>query len=276
LTKSCLGGLSTTSPEFILLGSNKMAWKSLGSSLSGYTLPQLKRMSKLKRIKGYSKLKKAVIVKNLVEYCASVKVQKWYRRKKKINDLCPISLEPVRWPSWPTRVSKGFIYYNLEDLATFLIVSGDFRDPTTREHFSESKLEQIDQFVKWSGLGVSQKTLDCFRNRRSYKKKKDLEEQIDILVERIRYAAWMIREKLEKVFMGLASEANVFAQLEGGYFPEIEECLRYLENKSPHFLKIALADALKVVLENPYKCEETAKLEKYFQEWVTAQQSRFS
>ena len=38
-----------------------------------------------------------------------------------------------------------FIYYNLIDLADYLITTGDFRDPKTREKYSDDRiLQKID------------------------------------------------------------------------------------------------------------------------------------
>ena len=67
-------------------------------------------------------------------------------------------MEEVRYPCFAFR-PKGFmidkckrngtsfIYYNLEPLVDYLISSGDFRDPKTREPYSETTLKSIDNAV---------------------------------------------------------------------------------------------------------------------------------
>ena len=72
-------------------------------------LKKLKKISKLHGIKNYSRLKKSEIIKNLKETISAKRLQRLWRIYKKINQqLCPITLENIKYPYFAYR--KNIFY----------------------------------------------------------------------------------------------------------------------------------------------------------------------
>lgn len=149
---------------------------------------QLRVICKFRKIK-YSKLKKVGLVQTLASHYTVMKIQR-FLRSRWIDGPCPISMEPVKYPCFAYR-PKGwimdnggahFIYYNLKPLIDFLISSGDFRDPKTREAYDEHNLQKIDTYAKRVSL-KTKSVLQASKNRNFYKRKRDRENDI-IVIER--------------------------------------------------------------------------------------------
>jgi hypothetical protein len=143
----------------------------------------LKKICK-KKIK-ISSLNKDKIIIKLIEYNSVVKLQRYFRKNILSNSLiCPISMSNVMYPCFPFR-PKGqthFIYYDLNSISEYLLTSGDFRDPKTREEYTIDHLKLIDKLRKDNKiLGKSLETLS--KNNKFYKEKKDNEESI-LIIER--------------------------------------------------------------------------------------------
>lgn len=154
---------------------------------SALNVRQLRQLCKHKKIK-YSNLRKTKLIESLSFHHSSIKIQRFFRGKWILND-CPISMERVKYPCFAYRpkgwdVSKKrnhyFIYYNLKPLVEFMLVSGDFRDPKTRETYSEDTLRKIDTYAKKVGFKLKN-LLTASRNRNYYKRKRDRENDIIVL-----------------------------------------------------------------------------------------------
>ena len=159
-------------------------------NLKNIKLSKLKQLCKQKKIKNYSKLSKPCIIK-LINYNLSiVKIQR-FLRKKWIDGPCPITLEVIKYPCWAFKPKgfqidksykkgKSFIYYDLNALIKYLLTTGDFRDPKTREPYTPDVLKSIDLYkdklkLKYTSL------YKASINKSKYKKKKDREEDIIVL-----------------------------------------------------------------------------------------------
>ena len=119
--------------------------------LTAATLPNLKKICKFMRIKKYSGLKKNEIVCMITKHLAILKLQKWIRKILSKNEACPISMEPIRYPYFvykPVGTQK-LIYYNLDAIKESLIKSGDFRDPISRDTYSDKDLKIMDTTDKY-------------------------------------------------------------------------------------------------------------------------------
>lgn len=115
-----------------------------------------------------------------------LKIQKFYRRKKAVEQICPVSLEPVIYPvfAYKPKNHSLFIYYNLPVLANYLIETGDFRDPKTRNVYSDETLKKIDILLKRDSIKVPLRGVyKASKNKQYYKQKKD-NEQFILLLER--------------------------------------------------------------------------------------------
>jgi hypothetical protein len=113
--------------------------------LNSNTLVTLKKICKFLHIKNYSILRKNELISIINKYNAMLKIQKWIRKILSKEKMCPISLEPIKYPCFVFKShSKVLFYYNLGALREFLIKIGDFRDPSTRTTYSDKQLLEMD------------------------------------------------------------------------------------------------------------------------------------
>lgn len=244
--------------------------------LQDLSMKHVKAVSKKVGIKGYSKLKKNEIIDNIVKLYAVKIIQKRYIKYKALNTLCPISLEPVRHPYWYKRTQKGRIYYNLEPLANFLVSSGDFRDPNTRESYSDKEIESIDKLIKLNKIKLQKSVKKAKDSPMFYKRLKENEEQIDILMERIRYIFWSIRDHVEDIYNGYGDIKELTTQMEVTYFPTVKEYIRLLQRKDKRSMKNSFLDMKKIIAEIKYNCHVTKHLKTIITEWINKEQKRYS
>lgn len=209
------------------------------------SLKDLKKICKLKKFKGYSTLKKKEIVELLVRYYSVVRLQRFIRDRWN-DELCPISLEPIRYPCFSFK-PKGFIgrvsfiYYNLEPLVSYLLSSGDFRDPKTREPYSESVLKKIDNLVTTNNLKMKS-VYKASKNGTIYKRNRDREEDI-IVIERC------IDEIVHSMRIIMETESNNDSTitLSSFHFPTFHRYFRNLLYKSEEAAKRLLVSTINVI-----------------------------
>jgi hypothetical protein len=150
--------------------------------LDDISVKNLKKICKKLKISGYSKLKKNQLVVEINTYFSVIKIQKFFRLKNGSGELCPISMDKISYPCFPFK-PKGhslFIYYNLEPLVSYLLTTGDFRDPKTREKYSPETLQKMDK-LRESNKIKGKSVFRAFKNKRYYKKKNDIEENITVI-----------------------------------------------------------------------------------------------
>lgn len=128
-------------------------------------------------------LKKDDLIVKIKEYTSVLKIQRFYRNKKSTEQVCPISMESIKYPCFAFR-PKGhsmFIYYNLEPLVSYMLSSGNFKDPKTREEYSDQVLESIDKEVLKNKIPLMKpfkSVIKASKNKKYYRKKKDNEDTI--------------------------------------------------------------------------------------------------
>lgn len=176
-------------------------------------LKEILRIHKKKFVKEKIKkcyyFKKQEIIDLLNDMFAVLRIQKFLRKKWADNGnnepICPLSLEPVKYPlfAFKPKGTRKFIYYNLEILSTFLLNSGDFKDPSTRETYSEEILKSIDNELQKNNIVIKNNLKSIYKasiNKKYYKKKKEIEDSIlvidrclDEIISSLRY--WVENKK---------------------------------------------------------------------------------
>lgn len=161
------------------------------------TITTLKKICKFLHIKNYSSLKKEELILTINKYHSVLKIQKWIRKIFCKNEPCPISCEKIKYPCYPFKSGNVLIYYNLESLRSYLINTGDFRDPNTRIKYTDQQLLQMDEIYKNSKNKESEKESEkdlnkqyfksvykASKNTKFYEKLKE-KEQEELIFERI-------------------------------------------------------------------------------------------
>ena len=204
------------------------------------TLIQLRGICKIKKISNYSKLRKLEVIKLINSNLAILKIQKYLRSKWIDGRLCPISMQTVVYPCFAFR-PKGFtfIYYNLEPLTDYLLSSGNFSDPKTREPYSDHTLKAID---KCNECKVGKSVYKASRNKNRYKQKKDKDEDLEVLEHCIDEVVSSIREILE-----LRSTHDHELILHNFQFPTYHRYLRSVLNKSKDYAKTILTKTIHTI-----------------------------
>jgi hypothetical protein len=155
--------------------------------MESVTVHNLKKLCKLKRLK-YSGTKKQLI-NRLQEYHNIIRLQRLIRKflgTKNFNGslICPIESTSIQFPCYGYK-PKGqtiFIYYNLGSLINYLLTSGNFRDPITRQEYSETELYKLDTLKKDNKI-QGRSIVVSYRNKSFYKMKKEREDDI-LITER--------------------------------------------------------------------------------------------
>lgn len=236
----------------------------------GYSKLKAKELS----IKRYSSLNKGSLIQTILEKLAVVRIQRWTRRRIAINDTCPFTLDEINYPCWGKKVQKKFFYCNLEPLGRFLVTSGDFRDPNTRSSYTEKELDQIEDLLKYHKIKLPKSLKSARTNKEFFRRQKCYEEQIDILMERIRYITWLIRERIDDIIVGEETVDNLIIHMDNIYFSDLSNCMRLLECKSKNSLRISIINSKKIIDEIPIDCNIVDKIRRHFYSWLIQEKSR--
>lgn len=244
--------------------------------LDSLKLYELKKLAKLNNFKSYSNKTKQDLIDTVVKHYAILTIQRHVRKKLALNTVCPISLESLKYPFWIkksiTKTHKvGYIYYNLESFIDYLVSSGDFRDPMSRELLSEKDISRLDILAKTNKIKLYKSLKDTKDNKLHYRKIKDREEQIDILIERIRHIFWSIRDKIENVYNGYENVGELTYYINNVYFPETKHYVEILSKKCPEGIKyciISFENAKNIISDINYQCNVIKHIKNYIINWI--------
>lgn len=122
------------------------------------TVKQLRAASKHRDLVGTSKMRKPELLNALQLHDAATVLQRkaraWYYGRTPVNDTDPISFEPL--PVNPFRFvssSGQTIGYDANTLAQYALASGpDFKDPVTRELYTDTDLQRLERASGVAGV----------------------------------------------------------------------------------------------------------------------------
>jgi hypothetical protein len=113
------------------------------------TIKSIRSIAKLNKIKYISAFNKTNAIKLINDYKASTFIQKHFRKKLMRENICPISHELLKYPFISVKINGKFFYYDFHTFITYVNVSGDTRDPITRENISDRKLQDINKLIRY-------------------------------------------------------------------------------------------------------------------------------
>lgn len=186
------------------------------------SLINLKKICKFNNIKNVSKMQKREIIVKINEYFSVIKIQRFIRKIWIEDNICPISMNKITYPCFPYKIKGGnFIYYNLEPLISYLVSTGDFRDPKTRGIYSCEDIENIENirtYCKIKGKNV----IHASNNKKYYTIKKDRDDSIlsmeRMLDEIISYIRDIIENNKNLTFRQLNEELSNYYRPFSIYF----------------------------------------------------------
>lgn len=157
------------------------------------TIHTIKKICKYRKFQCGS-LRKQDLINHFDRNLKATKIQRIYRSRS--DCVCPITMTIVKYPCFSFR-PKGqtvFIYYNLSDLINYLINTGDFRDPKTRQEYSTTDIKVMNSLQKYYKIEykeipskikmyipISTNIFKAYNNKKYYKIKKDKENDILIM-----------------------------------------------------------------------------------------------
>lgn len=111
-----------------------------------------------------------------------IKLQRLFRIKHSSDYICPITLDIVQYPcfGFKPKNSRYYIYYNLIDLANYLITSGNFIDPKTKEPYTSNILKKIDKLLIKNNI-YDLHVYKSSKDTKKYKLLKDDEDTVMII-----------------------------------------------------------------------------------------------
>ena len=105
---------------------------------------------KINKLDKYSKLKKNELIYLINSNKACIYIQKFIRNKFNDDNLCPITLEVLKYPFISIKNYNKFRYYSLFEFVEYLNKSSsEFKDPFTREIIPDESLRQIENLIKY-------------------------------------------------------------------------------------------------------------------------------
>ena len=110
----------------------------------------LKKLCKHFCIKGYSLLRKNELQDILNKFLAIKRIQRSFRNYFYKDEIDCITLEPVSFPCFVYRTVSGKHYfYAFDSIITFIMKSGNYNDPLSREEYTDDTLQRLDNQVKY-------------------------------------------------------------------------------------------------------------------------------
>ena len=229
--------------------------------LESLTMTQLRLLCRLKKLRNYSKLTKSDLVVVVERTVAATKIKRFLRRRWIDDGLCPITMDEVHYPCFVfmpkelvvddnNKFRPIMIYYNLCDLIQYLNTSGDFRDPKTREQYSDKFLKSLDAYARKVGI-KARSVYKASKNCNLYKKKKECEEDILILERCLDEVISSMR-----VLMEFPQDCCPSLTLKSFHFPTYHRYFRSLMTKSMESAKYVMVGTVSVITgpkQNPTK-----------------------
>lgn len=239
------------------------------------SVKDVKVLAKRHNVKGYSKMRKNEILNAIIERLAIIIIQRFFRKKLSLNDKCPISLDDIMYPCWSIKTEKGRIYYNLESLASYLVTRGDFRDPSTRQTYSDKELDNMESLIKSNNIKLNRSIKKAKNNPHIYRRIKDNDEQIDIIQERLRFVSCNIRDNIEEIHRGYADIKEFTTQLDNIMYPAIKDYIRLLYRREKNLIKYTIDTMIKIVNDTTFDCQVSKHLKNMVIEWLLGLKRRY-
>lgn len=114
-----------------------------------FSLPAIKRIIKINNIKRVFRLNKSQLLLILNNHKCATFIQKQLRKKIMTETVCPISLEPLKYPFISIKIKNKFNYYDFNTIIHYFNKRNDFRDPLTRASISDKKINEINKLITY-------------------------------------------------------------------------------------------------------------------------------
>ena len=172
-------------------------------------IKQFRKLCKMNGIKGYSGKKKEWMLDILNCHRASRKIQHHWRKKFYAEAVDSIDFDDVSHPCFIYKPVDGKRYfYRFETIISYIIKTGDVRDPCTRITYTDEELTRLDELAKCYGYKY-RSTLKIKKNRNYIRRIQERQNIVSTLECRLSE----ITQNIEYIL-----ENNIFDWEDSGYF----------------------------------------------------------
>jgi hypothetical protein len=113
------------------------------------SIKTLKKIAKINGLKYIHKLNKSVIIDYLNLNKSVQCIQRHFRSKCMTDNICPISMEKLKYPFIVIKSNNTFHYYDFNTIVKYFLTTRDFRDPLTRECVKDEKIQYINRLIRY-------------------------------------------------------------------------------------------------------------------------------
>lgn len=215
------------------------------------TKPALLHMAKISGIKRYSALNKGKLIDILQThfcalYCARLYLRRINKTKVYINTTDPITQCDVKHPYFELEITNGkYVKYNMSSFYSYMIKTGNFKDPFTDIQFTDSQLNILDKQLKKNGF-MKQSLYDIKNNPNKINYYKRLEERENCLLGMDRQIGDLLTEMCDDLVDKLHSGDNVehtcYHTLSHTFLPNLIYLLEQLKQIDVQYTRNCLCD----------------------------------
>lgn len=213
--------------------------------------PVLLYIAKNSNLKKYSKLTKSGLIELInthyaSRFCARLYLKKCKRNKVYINTTDPITLGDLKYPYFEIEVTPGKLYrYNMTSFYSYMVKTGNFKDPYTDTNFTNSQLKLMDRQLKKCGyMKQSLFTIKNNPNKQSYYDRQI--ERENCLLGMDRQIGDLLTEVCDDLFEKLDNGDNVehtcYHSLIHIFLPNFVYLLEQLKNIDINYTRKCLKD----------------------------------
>lgn len=215
------------------------------------TRPRLLSIAKKSGLKRYSLMRKCQLVDMLKTHFAALFCTRMYFKHSKIqkvyiNTTDPLTLCELKHPYFELEITPGKYHrYNMNTFYTYMIKTGNFKDPYTDMEFTPFQLKQMDkQLQKYKFMKQSLLSIKNNPQRQNYYQRQ--QEREDSLLGMDRQIGDLLTETCDDLFEKLQSgnnaEHNCYHGLTHMFLPNLVYLLEQLKMVDISYTRNCLID----------------------------------
>lgn len=206
-------------------------------------------MARVLKLKKYSSLRKYELVDCLQRHVSVLFISHYFfkRHPKEILNNCdPITMQELRHPYFEIEIMNGKYYrYNMLSFYSYMVKTGNFKDPYTDTEFSNAQLRSMDKQLHKNGI-MKQSLYSMKNNPHKQKYYKRKREKEDSLLGIDRQIGSLLSETCDELVIKLRSnkdtEHTCYHTLIHIFLPNFIYLLEQLKNIDVEYTQNCLRD----------------------------------
>ena len=168
-------------------------------------------MARVLKLKRYSSLRKSELIDYLQRHLGALYIARFFHKnfpKTILNDCDPITMQELRHPYFEVEIMNGKYYrYNMLSFYSYMVKTGNFKDPYTDIEFSNAQLKSMDNQLRKNCI-MKQSLYSMKTNPHKQKYYKRKREKEDSLLGIDRQIGSLLSETCDELVVKLHSNEN--------------------------------------------------------------------